>query len=82
MRIYHYQKKVSTQGWFDDTLQRKFINITLVKSLERIEHNTESCCYSPEYVIEGEVVYGTHQYVYYDEIINYFKLTATLSSYF
>ena len=67
-QTYENLPEVSTQGWFDDTLQRKFINITLVKSLERIELNTESCCYSPEHVIEGEVVYGTHQYVHYDEI--------------
>ena len=67
-QTYENLPEVSTQGWFDDTLQRKFINITLVKSLEKTEHNTEGCCYSPEHIIEGEVVYGTHQYVHYDEI--------------
>ena len=66
--IYKNLPEVSTQGWFDGTLQRHFINITLVKSLESNEHNIEDHCHDPEHIIEGEVVYGTHQYVHYDEI--------------
>ena len=66
--LYKNQPEVSTQGWFDGTLQRHFINITLVKSLESDENNMEDHCHDSEHIIEGEVVYGTHQYVHYDEI--------------
>ena len=65
-RVYENLPEVSTQGWFDDTKQKKFINITLVKSVERNEYTTE---YHPEHVIEGEVVYDqSNQYVDFDKI--------------
>ena len=64
--VYENLPEVSTQGWFDmDTLEKKFINITLVKSLERDEYNIED---NPEHVIEGEVIYGSRPYVKFDEI--------------
>ena len=64
-RTYKNLPEVSTQGWFDDTPQKKFVNITLVKSLERDEHTIKE---NPEHVIEGEVVYGSQQYVEFDKI--------------
>ena len=65
-RVYENLPEVSTQGWFDmDTLQRKFIDITLVKSLERDECAIED---NLGHVIEGEAVYDSRQYVNFDEI--------------
>ena len=59
--------EISKQGWYNDRVKKPFVNVTLVKSLEKNENEIEEF-FSPEHTIEGEVVYGTQEYVNYDEI--------------
>ena len=63
-------QEVSTQGWFDSSVQcKQFINVyvTLIKSLEK-DYSVEKYYTTTEQMIEDEVVYGTRQYVHYDQI--------------
>ena len=64
---YENLPEISRQSWYDDDVKNKFVNVTLVKSLER-DGNDIKEFFSPEHNIEGEVVYGSRHYVYYDEI--------------
>ena len=64
---YNNLPEISKQGWYDDSVKKQFVNVTLVKSLERDGNDIEEC-FSPEHNIEGEVVYGSRHYVYYDDI--------------
>ena len=66
-RKYNNLPEISKQGWYDDHIKKPFVNVTLVKSLEKNENDIEEC-FSPEHTIKGKVVYGTRQYVNYDEI--------------
>ena len=61
--IYKNLPEVSTQGWFDNSVQKQFINVTLVKSLEKDTHNVEEYYSSTQQMIKGEVVYGNEEYV-------------------
>ena len=62
---YRNLPEISRQGWFDDSVKKQFVNVTLVKSLvdERDRNDVE-----PGHNIEGEVVYGSRHYVKYDEV--------------
>ena len=66
--VYRNLPEISTQGWFDDSVQKQFINVTLVKSLEKNEQNMEDYYSSTGKMIKGEVVYDPHPYINYDEI--------------
>ena len=57
-------------------MKKQFVNVTLVKSLERDENDIDvEDFFSPEYNIEGEVVYDTSRhYINYDEI---FQINST-----
>lgn len=39
--MYNNLPEISTQGWFDDSVKKQFINVTLVKSLEKDTHYIE-----------------------------------------
>ena len=61
-------QEVSTQGWFDSSVKHyQFIDVTLVKSLEKDGNSVEKYYTTTEQMIEGEVVYGGRPYNY-DEI--------------
>ena len=66
--IYNNLPNISTQSLIDNSVEKQFINITLLKSLENNEHNMKDYCHSPEHMIKDEVVYGSYPYVNYDEI--------------
>ena len=59
---YNNLPEISKQGWYDDSVKKQFVNVTLVKSLERGGNDIEEC-FSPEHNIEGEVVYDSRHYV-------------------
>ena len=66
---YNNLPEISTQGWFDGSIQKQFINVTLVKSLEKDTHDIEEYYSSTQQmIIKGEVAYDTHEYVYYNDI--------------
>ena len=67
--IYDNLPEVSTQGWFDNSVQKQFINVTLVKSQEKDTNYVEEYyCSTQQMIIKGEVAYGTQEYVHYNEI--------------
>ena len=58
--IYNNLPEVSTQSWFDNSVQKQFINITLVKSLENDTHYVEEYYSSTQQMIKDEVVLQYH----------------------
>ena len=67
--IYNNLPEVSTQGWFDNSVEKQFINVTLVKSQEEDTNYVEEYYSSTQQmIIKGEVAYGTQEYVHYNEI--------------
>ena len=70
---YENLPEISKQGWYDDGVKKQFVNVTMVKSLERDGNDVEDF-FSPEHSIEGEVVYDSRHYVYHDEI---FQIDST-----
>ena len=65
---YNNLPEISTQGWFDGSIRKQFINVTLVKSLEKDTHYREDYYSSTQQMIKGEVAYDTQKYVYYNDI--------------
>ena len=65
---YQNLPEISTEGWFDDTVEKKYINVTLKKSIDINMHSMINYNSHPEHLIEGEVVYDKHEYVMYDDI--------------
>ena len=67
--IYDNLPEVSTQGWFDNSVQKRSINVTLVKSQEKDTNYVEEYyCSTQQMIIKGDVAYGTQEYVHYNEI--------------
>ena len=56
--------EIAIQGWYNDSVKRQYVNVTLVKALEGDRNDVEE----PGYNIEGDVVYGSRHYVHYNEI--------------
>ena len=65
--IYENYPEISTQGWFDDSVQKQlFINITLKKELKNNKEDYHST--TEQAIIKGETAYEAYKYVYYDKI--------------
>ena len=66
---YKLKPEISTQLFISNE-KKQFVNITLLKSLKRNEHDTDDDRHNPEHVIENEVVYDSCKYWNYDDIFD------------